>query len=88
MGLPDLFTITNKGLPSISPLPSSIEMPRSFYVNSILLQVIILLVFVLYFIVSIYRVVKKIKNHRFQEIPEEEKKEEDEANRTELDAMN
>jgi hypothetical protein len=84
----NLFTITNKGLPDIATLPGSISMPRSFYVNSILLQVVILLIFLLYFIVSIYRVVKKIKNHRFQEIPEDDKKDEDEANRTELDAMN
>ena len=83
-----LFTITNKGLPDMTSLPASIEMPRAFYINSILLQVTILLVFILYFVVSIYRVVKKIKNHRFQDIPEDDKKEEDENNKTELDAMN
>ena len=83
-----LLTITNKGLPDTTSLPASIEMPRDFYVNSILLQVTILLFFILYFVVSIYRVVKKIKNHRFQDIPEDDKKEDDDNNKTELDAMN
>jgi hypothetical protein len=74
LSISQLVTLTNKGLPDTANLPGSLSMPRSYYINSLLLQVVILLLFILYFIVSIFRVVKKIKNPRFQEVPEDEKK--------------
>jgi flagellar biosynthesis/type III secretory pathway M-ring protein FliF/YscJ len=88
ISISQMFTTTTKGLPNTQSLPASITMSRSYYINSLLLQIVFLLIFILYFVVSIYRVVKKIKNSRFQDIPEEDKQEEDEANKTELDAMN
>jgi len=66
LSMSDMISLTNKGLPDTSSLPTYTSMPRSYYIYSILLQIIILLIFILYFIVSIYRVVKKIKNPRFQ----------------------
>lgn len=66
LSISEIVTLTKKGLPDTSNLPSYISMPKSYYINSLLLQVAILLIFVLYFIVSIYRVVKKMKNPRFQ----------------------
>jgi membrane protein implicated in regulation of membrane protease activity len=69
-----LFLTTLKGLPDLSALPSSTTLSFSTYIYSLALQVIIFLVFMLYFILSVYRVVKKIKNDRFQEVPEEEKR--------------
>ena len=69
MGLMDLFLTTTKGIPDTSNLPLSTTMNRQYYVCSLLLQCVIMLFFLFYFVISIYRVYKKIKNQKFQEIP-------------------
>lgn len=74
MSILDLFRTTERGIPDINDLPSSTTMARPYYLYSLALQVILLLVFLLYFILSIYRVVKKIKNQKFQEMPEEHRR--------------
>lgn len=83
-----LFGTTNKGIPDTSQLPSSITMKHSYYLYSLLLQATMLLFFVLYFILSVYRVLKKIKNQRFREVPDDEKKEENDIHKNENEHKN
>ena len=64
-----LFTTTSKGIPDTTQLPASIKMNHSYYLYSLLLQATLLLFFLLYFILSIFRVLKKIKNKSFREVP-------------------
>lgn len=71
-----LFYTTNGGLPDVSSLPASIKMPTSYFVYSLLLQIIFMLFFVAYFILSVCRVLKKIKNDRFLEEEEDDSKSE------------
>ena len=72
-----LFETTNKGIPDINNLPASTTMTRNYYVCSVIIQCIFFLFFISYFILSIYRVIKKIKNPKFKDVPDEEKREED-----------
>lgn len=88
MGFMDLFLTTNRGIPDTSNLPASTTMTRQYYVASMLLQCTIMLLFLFYFILSIYRVYKKIKNSKFKDIKEEPKQEEQEPEKTEVDVMN
>jgi len=83
-----LFSTTYKGIPDTTSLPQSITMKHSYYIYSMLLQATLLLFFVLYFVLSVYRVIKKIKNKNFREVPEEDKKEENEPAKNDNDAKN
>ena len=67
-----LFMTTNKGIPDLSNLDSSITLAKPFYVYSVLLQSILLLFFIFYFALSIFRVYKKIKNNKFEDVIDEE----------------
>lgn len=66
-----LFITTYKGIPDTTSLPASTTMAHSHYLYSSLIQATLLIFFVLYFILSIYRVIKKIKNKNFREVPDE-----------------
>ncbi len=70
VSLSSLFFTTNKGIPDIATLPASTTLAKPFYIYSILLQALFLMFFIFYFALSIFRVVKKIKNYRFEEICE------------------
>lgn len=63
-----LFMTTNKGIPDLNNLPSSVALAKSDYVYSVLVQCVLLLIFLLYFILSIFRVIKKIKNPKFEDV--------------------
>lgn len=63
-----LFMTTNKGIPDLANLPASITLANPFYINSILVQSVLFLFFFLYFALSIFRVAKKIKNDKFQDV--------------------
>lgn len=65
-----LFLTTSKGIPDLTNLPPSTTMARPYYICSILLQALILLLFLLYFALSIFRVFKKIKNSKFEDVPD------------------
>lgn len=65
-----LFLTTNKGIPDIDNLPDSTTLAKPFYVSSLLLQLCFFLVFLAYFALSIFRVIKKIKNSRFEDVPD------------------
>jgi len=67
-----LFMTTNKGIPDLSNLDSSITLAKPFYVYSAILQSILLLFFILYFALSIFRVYKKIKNNKFEDVSDQE----------------
>ena len=67
---------TNKGIPDMTSIPTSTSLSKSTFVYSVIIQVVILLFFLLYFALSVFRVVKKIKNNNFQEILDDEKREE------------
>ena len=71
------FVTTNKGIPDLATLPSSVDLSKQFYTSSLLIQIIFFVVFLCHFGLSIYRVVKKIKNPRFQDIPDEKEEEEE-----------
>lgn len=71
-----LFMTTNKGIPDMTSIPTSTSLSKSTFVYSVIIQVVILLFFLLYFALSVFRVVKKIKNNNFQEILDDEKREE------------
>jgi uncharacterized membrane protein YciS (DUF1049 family) len=66
----NLFILTNKGIPDLGSLPQSVTVALPFYIYSLILQVIIFSVFLLYFTLAIYRVTRKIKNNKFTDIPE------------------
>jgi hypothetical protein len=66
-----LFSTTNKGIPDLSTLPQSVTMALPYYIYSLILQIIIFFIFILYFILAIYRVAKKIKNSKFTDIPKD-----------------
>lgn len=57
-----LFKTTNKGLPDTSNLDSYTYLSLNFYVWSIILQITILIVFIAFLIMSISRVLNRIKN--------------------------
>jgi phosphotransferase system glucose/maltose/N-acetylglucosamine-specific IIC component len=63
-----LFMTTSKGIPDLANLPASTTMARPYYTYSILVQSVFLLFFLLYFALSIFRVAKKIKNNKFQDV--------------------
>jgi len=67
-----LFMTTNKGIPDLSNLPSSITLARPFYIYSVLLQSILLLFFIFYFAISVFRIYKKIKNSKFEDVIDHE----------------
>jgi len=70
-----VFRTTNMGIPNLSPLPKETYLSKSFYGYSIAVQSIIFLYFIAYFILSIIRVIKKIKNSRFRELGDEREEE-------------
>lgn len=63
-----LFMTTNKGIPDLSNLPPSVTLAKSSYVSSVMVQSVFLLLFILYFALSIFRVYKKIKNNKFEDV--------------------
>lgn len=63
-----LFMTTNKGIPDLDNLPTSISLAKPYYIYSILIQTFLLLFFILYFALSIFRVYKKIKNPNFEDV--------------------
>jgi hypothetical protein len=65
-----LFKTTLKGIPDIKSLPSTINMPRSYFIYSAVLQSVLLLIFILYFALSVFRVAKRIKNGKFRDVPD------------------
>lgn len=67
---------TNKGIPDMASIPSSTTLSNSTFISSVVIQVVILLFFLLYFALSVFRVVKKIKNNNFQEILDDDKRDE------------
>lgn len=67
-----LFMTTNKGIPDLANLSSSTTLAKPFYVYSLLVQCVLLLFFILYFALSVFRVYKKIKNGNFEDVLEEE----------------
>jgi hypothetical protein len=67
-----LFMTTNKGIPDLDSLAGATSLGRPYYVYSILVQSVLLLFFILYFALSIYRVYKKIKNNNFEDVVEQE----------------
>jgi uncharacterized membrane protein len=67
-----LFMTTSKGIPDLTNLSASTTLAQPFYVYSILVQSILLLFFILYFALSIFRVFKKIKNYKFEDVLDEE----------------
>lgn len=74
--LTGLFKTTNMGIPAIDPLPTETNLSSSFYGCSVTIQCLIFFYFVLYFAVSIARVMKKIKNPKFKDVQEEFRNEE------------
>lgn len=69
LSFPGLFLTTKKGIPNLTPLPASTSIPLSFFICSAIIQFIIFLYFVSYFIVAVNRVALKIKNKNFGELP-------------------
>ena len=65
----DLFFTTKKGLPNITALPSTITMSSNVFVYSLILQIIVFIFLIFHFGWAIYRVIKKMKNNRFQDVP-------------------
>jgi hypothetical protein len=65
-----LFKTTLKGIPEIKNTPLTINMSRSYFIYSTVLQSIIFLIFTLYLVLSVFRVAKKIKNGRFRDVPD------------------
>jgi hypothetical protein len=64
--LQGIFMTTNKGIPDLNNIPASATLAKSYYVCSVILQAILLLVFLLYFTLSVMRMIKKIKNSTFK----------------------
>jgi hypothetical protein len=64
-----LFFTSNKGIPDLANLPSSTTLAKPYYIYSVVLQALLLLFFLFYFALSIFRVFKKIKNSRFEDVP-------------------
>lgn len=74
MTFSELFSTTNKGIPDLNTLPQSVTMAFPFYIYSLILQIIIFFIFVLFFMIALYRVLKKIKNKNFKHIVEGDKR--------------
>jgi len=60
-----LFKTTNKGLPTTSSLDPYTYLSLTFYVWSIILQITLLVVFISFLVLSINRVLNRIKNDKF-----------------------
>lgn len=65
-----LFKTTLKGIPDMKSLPSSINMSKSYFIYSIVLQSVLILIFMLYFALSVFRVAKRIRNDKFRDVPD------------------
>lgn len=65
-----LFKTTLKGIPNIKSLPSFINISKSYFIYSTVLQSVLLLIFMLYFALSVFRVAKRIKNGKFRDMPD------------------
>lgn len=61
-----LFKTVNKGIPNQNQMQYNGTLSYNYFISSAILQAIIFLIFLLYFIMSIYRVVNRIKNKRFK----------------------
>ncbi len=66
--LESLFKTTLRGVPDRKDIPFSINMSRSYFIYSTVLQSIIFLIFILYLVLSVFRVAKKVKNDRFRDV--------------------
>jgi len=63
-----LFKTTNMGIPALTPMPTETILSSKYYGYSITVQCIIFFYFVIYFAISIIRVMKKIKNSKFKDV--------------------
>lgn len=66
------FRTTSMGIPNTQNLPTATTMNIRFYLISLMLEGILLLVFAFFFVMAILRVVKKIKNSKFDPPDEDE----------------
>lgn len=63
-----LFKPKMKGIPDTSNLPVGYSLDTAFYVQSLLFEILLLILFIGIFAMSVYRSWKKIKNHKFNTV--------------------